>query len=226
MPRPSHPPPDHTAALAQYRRRATVYDLELALFEPVRRRAAERLGLRAGDAVFDVGCGTGLSLPLLQPRVGATGRIVGIEQSPEMIKLARNRVARHGWNNVELIEASVEAARIKGYADAALFHFTHDILREPLAVANVLRHLRPGARVVACGLQWARFWAWPVNLFVLGAARHSVSSLAGLSSPWSLLALRLDELQVEPMMAGSVFIASGALKQPRQRNLKTPGDSP
>jgi SAM-dependent methyltransferase len=226
MPRPNHPPPDHLFALAQYRRRAAVYDLELALFEPVRRRAIEQLGLRAGDRVFDVGCGTGLSLPLLQPRVGAKGRIVGIEQSPEMIQLAHERVARHGWNNVELIEASVEAARIKGHADAALFHFTHDILREPPAIANVLRHLRPGARIVACGLQWARFWAWPVNLFVLGAARHSVSSLAGLGSPWSLLAPRLDELQVETMMAGGVFIASGVLRQPPERNTKTSGDIP
>jgi SAM-dependent methyltransferase len=226
MPRQSHPPPDHTAALAQYRRRAAVYDLELTLFEPVRRRAIEQLRLRTGDRVFDVGCGTGLSLPLLQPRVGATGHIVGIEQSPEMIQLAHQRVARHGWNNVELIEASVEAARIKGHADAALFHFTHDILREPLAIANVLRHLRPGARIVACGLQWANFWAWPVNLFVLGAARHSVSSLAGLGSPWSLLAPRLDELQVDTMMAGGVFIASGVLRQQPERNTKTSGDMP
>ena len=220
------PPPDHSAALAQYRRRAGVYDLELALFEPVRRRAVERLALRTGDLVFDVGCGTGLSLPLLQPGVGAAGRLVGIEQSPEMIALARERVARHGWNNVALIEASVEAAHLKGHADAALFHFTHDILREPLAIANVLRHLRPGARIVACGLQWAGFWAWPVNLFVLGAARHSVTSLAGLGSPWSLLAAHLQELQVDTIMAGGVFIASGVLRQPPERSTTTTGDSP
>ena len=226
MNRAHRPPPDHSAALAQYRRRAAVYDLELALFEPVRRRAVQRLTLRTGDVVFDVGCGTGLSLPLLEPGVGVAGRIVGIEQCPEMIQLARERVARHGWNNVALIEAPVEAARLMGHADAALFHFTHDILREPLAIANVLRHLRPGARVVACGLQWARFWAWPVNLFVLGAARHSVTSLAGLGSPWSLLAPHLQELQVDTMMAGGVFIASGVLRQTPARSTPTTGDSP
>ena len=108
-------------------------------------------------------------------------------------------------------------------ADAALFHFTHDILREPLAIANVLQHLRPGASVVACGLQWAPFWAWPVNLLVFGAARHSVTSLAGLGSPWSLLAKHLSGLQVEKMMAGGVFIASGTLKQPLKT---TTGDTP
>jgi SAM-dependent methyltransferase len=226
MPRSTRPPPDHSAALAQYRRRAGVYDLELALFEPVRRRAVERLALRAGDGVFDVGCGTGLSLPLLQGLVGAKGRIVGIEQSPEMIAKARERVAQHGWKNVELIEASVEAARITRRADAALFHFTHDILREPLAIANVLQHLRPGARVVACGLQWAPFWAWPVNLLVFGAARHSVTSLAGLGSPWSLLAQHLSGLQVEEVMAGGVYIASGVLKRVLEQDTTTTGDTP
>ena len=226
MSTPRRPPPDHSAALAQYRRRAGVYDIELALFEPVRQRAVERLALRTGDVVFDVGCGTGLSLPLLQPLVGAKGHIIGIEQSPEMITKARERVAQHRWRNVELIEASVDAAQITRHANAALFHFTHDILREPLAIANVLCHLRPGARVVACGLQWAPFWAWPVNLLVFGAARHSVTSLAGLGSPWSLLAKHLSGLQVDNVMAGGVFIASGVLKQPLEQTTTATGDTP
>ena len=75
MPAPTNP---HKAALAQYRRRASVYDVELALFEPIRRTAVARLGLRPGDTVIDAGCGTGLSLPLLHDAVGARGRIVGI----------------------------------------------------------------------------------------------------------------------------------------------------
>ena len=201
----------HSAALAQYRRRAPVYDLELKLFEPARRAAVERLALRSGDAVFDVGCGTGLSLPLLRQAVGARGHIVGIEQSPEMMALARQRVQQHGWRNVTLIEAPVADATLARRANAALFHFTHDILRDPHALDNIAAHLRPGARVVACGLQWARPWAWPVNLFVFGAALRSVSSLAGLGQPWSLLAGHLSGLTVEPLMSGAVFLASGLL---------------
>lgn len=206
------PPPDHTAALAQYRRRAGIYDLELAPFEPVRRHAIERLALRPGDLVLDVGCGTGLSLALLRQAVGPEGRIVGIEQCPEMIEKARHRVAQHGWNNVGLLCAAADAAHVVLTADAALFHFTHDILRDSQALAHVARSLRPGAHVVACGLQWAAPWAWPVNLFVLGAARHSVTSLEGLDRPWSLLAEYLDDLQVDTAMAGAVFIASGTMR--------------
>ena len=202
----------HSAALAQYRRRAPVYDLELKLFEPARRAAIARLVLRGGEVVFDVGCGTGLSLPLLRQAVGAKGHIVGIEQCPEMMALARQRVRQHGWRNVTLIEAAVAEAAIARRANAALFHFTHDILREPAALDNIAAHLRPGARVVACGLQWARPWAWPVNLFVFGAALRSVSSLAGLGQPWSLLAGHVSGLTVEPLMAGAVFLASGVVR--------------
>jgi len=208
-------PKPHPAALEQYRRRASIYDAELAMFEPLRRSAVARLGLRRGDTVLDVGCGTGLSLPLLQEAVGPGGSIIGIEQSPEMLRLARERVDGQRWRNVTLIEAPVAAAVIEVRADAALFHFTHDILRDESAIANVARALPGGARVVASGLQWSAPWLWPVNLFVLGAALHSVTSLAGLAQPWSLLAARLDGLQVDALAAGGLFLASGSLRTAR-----------
>ena len=203
--------PDRSAALAQYRGRAGVYDLELALFEPIRRRAIALLALRRGEAVLDVGCGTGLSFELLERGVGGGGRIVGIEQSPEMIAHARQRVRQHRWRNVSLLGAPVEEAAIRVRADAALFHFTHDILQRPEAVANVLRHLRPGARVVATGLKWAERWRWPTNLIVLPAALRSVTSLEGLDAPWAALAAAMPDLQVKSILMGGVFIASGTL---------------
>jgi len=200
------------AALAQYRRRAPIYDLELALFEPVRRAAIARLGLRSGDVVLDLGCGTGLSMGLLQQGVGARGHVIGVEQSPEMMARARERVQQQSWRNVTLIEDAVESVELPGLADAALFHFTHDILREPLALQNVAGSLRRGASVVACGLQWAAPWAWPLNMFVLGAALHSVSSMRGLERPWSLLARHLDRLHVDSLMGGSLYVASGSMR--------------
>jgi ubiquinone/menaquinone biosynthesis C-methylase UbiE len=202
--------PDRDAALEQYRRRAGVYDRELALFEPIRRLAISKLGLRPGDVVFDVGCGTGLSLSMLRRGIGPKGRIIGIEQAPEMLEQARRRVARARWAQVTLMCAPVEAADIRVHADAALFHFTHDILQRPEAIANVISHLKPGARVVASGLKWAAPWLMrPINLFVLPAALRSVTSLDGMDQPWRLLQDQLGQMNVESRLRGGAYVASG-----------------
>jgi len=203
--------PDRAAALAQYRQRAGVYDAELLAFEPIRTEAIERLKLRAGETVIDVGCGTGLSFELLANRVGHHGHIIGIEQCPEMLAQARERVRHHHWINTVLLEESVVNAPIKVHADAALFHFTHDILRDGKAVAHVMAHLKPGARVVATGLQWAPPWMWPTNGFVLLAAMHSVTSFEGLGRPWDKLAAHLADVRIDTAMLGGIFIASGVL---------------
>lgn len=201
--------PDRAAALAQYRRRAGIYDLELALFEPVRRRAVSWLSPSPGATVLDVGCGTGLSFELLQSAIGPRGHIVGIEQSPEMIAQARQRVALHGWRNVTLLCSPVESARIRVKADAALLHFTHDILQRDDALANVVGHLRPGACMVASGLKWAPRWAMAINLFVWPAAARSVTSFAGLHKPWAKLAALIGEPEVETVLGGGVYLMRG-----------------
>jgi ubiquinone/menaquinone biosynthesis C-methylase UbiE len=201
--------PDRLAALAQYQRRAGVYDAELALFEPIRTDAVAALELRHGQTVLDVGCGTGLSFGLLHDRVGPAGRIVGIEQSPEMMAQARARVRENHWHHIDLLCAPAASAHVRGHADAALFHFTHDILREDAALDHVLAHLKPGARVVATRLQWAPPWALPTNGFVMLAALHSVTSFEGLGHPWSKLARRLRDVEVQHALMGGIYIASG-----------------
>ena len=181
--------PDPSLALTQYRRRAEHYDFELMPFEPVRRDAIASLDLHSGATVLDVGCGTGLSFEALKQRVGSAGRIVGIE----------------------LVQATAQQAPLHGRADAALFHFTHDVLQDAAALDHLLGHLKPGATVVAAGLQWAPAWFVPVNLFVLGAALYSVTCLAGLEQPWRLLAARLRDVQVRTPGLAGVYIASGRI---------------
>jgi len=201
--------PDRDAALAQYRGRADRYDTELALFEPIRRDAVSALQLARGDTVLDVGCGTGLSFPLLRQQVGKAGRVIGIEQSPEMMGKAHARVQENHWDNVDLVCAPAASAQVEGKADAALLHFTHDIMREPAAIANVLSHLRPGARVVASGLKWAPAWFWPTNAFVMLAALYSVTSFDGLGKPWDRFARQLRDVHVETALMGGIYIATG-----------------
>jgi trans-aconitate methyltransferase len=209
------PAPDRAAAIGQYRRRAATYDLELAAFEPLRREAVQRLGLRRGETVLDVACGTGMSFALLNAALGPQGRIVGIEQSPEMLERARRRVADEGWRHVELIESPVEDFAWRGHADAALLHFTHDVLQQPRAVDRLLAHLRPGARIVATGLKWAPRWALAVNAAVRVAAWRSTTTLAGLDRPWRLLEARIGPMTVEERLFGAVYLAQGVVPSRR-----------
>lgn len=193
----------------QYRWRAPLYDLELAAFEPLRHAAIEALHLRPGQHVLDLGCGTGLSFDLLVRGVGPQGRITAVEQSPEMLARAQRRVARAGWRQVELLCTPLAQARLAGSADAALFHFTHDILQDETALRHVVAHLRPGARLAAVGLVWAPPWALLSNLFVLGAGLYSVGSLQGLEQPWSKLEALCGPLELRLPMPGGLFIATG-----------------
>lgn len=202
--------PNAEQALAQYRQRAAWYDLELLPFEPIRHKAVERLALSAGQTVIDVGCGTGLSLPQLAAGVGSTGLVVGVEPSAEMLAHASAKLSCADAS-VQLVLARADAVDdcALPVADAMLMHFTHDVLRDPVAVQALMRHVRPGGRVVSAGLQWAPLWAPMANLFVWSAALYSTTCLEGLNAPWDSLRPYLDDLQVEPLWAGAIYIATG-----------------
>jgi len=204
--------PDASLAIAQYRHRAARYDLELLPFEAIRAEAIALLDPRPGATVIDVGCGTGLSFGPLVQRIGPGGRVVGIDPSPDMLALARRRVVQNGWSGIALLQATATDAPLRGRADAALFHFTHDVLRDPAALEHVFAHLKAGARVVASGLQWAPPWMLPANLFVLGAALYSVTCMEGLDRPWTLLAARLAQFELRQRGFGGIYIASGRVR--------------
>lgn len=71
---------------------------------------------------------------LLTERIGPTGAVVGVDQSPDMLAVARHRIGAHGWTNVTLIESAVEEVELPMKADAALFCATHDVLQSEEAL--------------------------------------------------------------------------------------------
>ncbi|SEK68262.1 Protein-L-isoaspartate(D-aspartate) O-methyltransferase (PCMT) [Roseateles sp. YR242] len=200
---------------ALYTRRAAVYDYELMPVAPLRREAIAALELAPGQTVLDVGGGTGLSLPALTQAVGERGRVIAIEPCTAMMSQARRRAAVAAWRTpIDFVDSTVEEAPLEtlvapGSADAALFFFTHDALQQPLGLSRVLGALKPGARVVAAGLVWAAPW-WPLsNLFVMGAAMHSIISPQRLDCPWHDLAPRLASAEVERRWLGSAYLLKG-----------------
>ncbi len=201
--------PDAQRAIAKYRARAAGYDASAANTMDLRRRTVALLGLQPGETVLDVACGTGLSFELLAGAVGAQGRVIGVELSPEMAAQARRRIDARGWGRVELIEAPMESAHIDAPLDAVLFNYTHDVLRSPAALDNIFRHPRPGARVALAGIKHPPWWLFPARLWRLLKARPYVTTFEGLDRPWSLVAQRVRGLEVTPVMFGTNYIAHG-----------------
>ena len=126
-------PPSRELALTLYHRMAPKYDRGAGRwpFAGLRRRAVSLLDLKAGQSVLDVGCGTGLAFALMEEAIGLQGHIIAIDQSPDMLAAARDRVEVNSWPNVSLIQSSVEEAEIPDRVDAALFAFSHDIYGRP-----------------------------------------------------------------------------------------------
>lgn len=204
--------PDPARAVLQYRRHAAGYDASAQRTMALRRRAVDLLRLRPGETVLDVACGTGLSLPMLCDAVGPAGRVIGIEVSLDMIALARARVAREGREQVTLIEAPMEEADPGVTLDAILFNYTHDVLQSERALERIFRRARPGARVVLAGIKHPPAWLLPLRIYRLFKARPYVTTFAGLDRPWRLVEPRLSGLQVEPLMLGTNYLATGAVR--------------
>jgi ubiquinone/menaquinone biosynthesis C-methylase UbiE len=203
--------PDAARARAAYARIASEYDrrLSLRLSAPVQRRAVTRLAPAPGARVLDVACGTGLNFEAIEAQIGSKGQLVGVDLSEEMLAIAAQRVRGHGWSNVELIQSPIEEMELDARCDAALFSFTHDVLRSKPAVDRVIAALRPGARVAAAGVKLAPRWAVPLNATIRIATRHYVTTLEGLERPWSHLEPHLIDATLEPMYVGSMYVVSG-----------------
>lgn len=158
--------------------------------------------------MIDVGCGTGASFARLVAAVGRDGRVVGVDQSGGMLAVARQRVADEGWTNVELIEAPVEEAKLPD-ADAAIFFFTHDLMRTPSALDNVTTAVRPGGRVVTAGAKRPSLWLAPSALAARLIMRRYITTDEGVAKPWDLLADRLEDVTYESLLLGAIYIVAG-----------------
>lgn len=204
--------PDAERARQRYDRMASTYDRSLAplrrLQDRVRVDAVCSLELEQGDVVLDIGCGTGASLAQLVAAAGPEGRVVAVDQSQGMLDVARQRIADAGWTNVELICAPIQQAELPD-ADGALLFFTHDLMRSPAALDNVANAVRGGRRIVAAGAKRPPRWLVPVAAIAGLAMRRYVTTLEGISAPWSLLAERVDDLAVTEVALGTIYRATG-----------------
>lgn len=115
----------------------------------VTERLLDQLELAPGARVCDLGCGPGLVLEGLRARVGASGLVLGVDESPRWEELVRARIAASGWRNVRFQRSRLEELALEpGGWDALFARWVLSFPPEPGALlARLARALAPGGRI-------------------------------------------------------------------------------
>jgi demethylmenaquinone methyltransferase/2-methoxy-6-polyprenyl-1,4-benzoquinol methylase len=206
-----------------YRKKAKHYDVVSRLY-PVpgypqraqRRLAVQALGLRPGDTVVDMACGTGLNFSLLQQAVGPDGRVIGVDLTDAMLAQAEQRIERNAWSNVGLLQA-----------DAAAFAYPPEV--DGIVSTYAMSHVPESADAIAHGAEaLSRRGRWvvldlkvPDNVprwlsrigIAVGRPLGSIDEWVG-RRPWDgLRAAMEDELtdvSWSELFFGTAFLAAGS----------------
>jgi SAM-dependent methyltransferase len=102
--------------------------------------------LQSGERVVDVGSGAGFDSFIAAGQVGDSGRVVGVDMTPEMLKKSRATADALGLGHVEFCEGLAEDLPVEdGWADAVISNGVINLCADKKAVFEEIRRvLKPG----------------------------------------------------------------------------------
>lgn len=183
------------------------------------------LQLRRGALVLDIGCGTGLNIPLIREVVGPTGRVVGVDASAKMLAQARAKARRRGWLNIDLVNA--DATTLKpGWlhrrptpeggpdgAEAVLFTYSLSVMSNwPKAWRAATAAARPGARVAVVDMRTPTGPATVLSPLARLACLLGGSDIT--AHPWTALERDCTDVQAWSLRGGHIQVRAGTLNKP------------
>lgn len=198
---------------ARYNRLAAIYPLfEIVFILPygIRAKAVQRLELRHGDRVLEVGCGTGRNLPHLVKAVGPAGHVYGIDYCEGMLAKARQLCERRQWRNVSFSQQDATQMTVPEPVDGVLFSLCYTVMPEPRqALKQAWKYLRPHKHVVIMDGKLARGLRGRLSRpFVILANKATV--LGDLDEqPWEDLKELTSRIEMEEVNWGTYYICRG-----------------
>jgi len=160
-------------------------DPPLSFWDRFGRQTVARIGLRAGDEVFDACCGTGASALPAAHAVGSAGQVLGFDVAEPALVLARAKAQAQGLTNVGFRAADVERTGLPSQSfDAVVCVFGVFFLPDmAAAVAEMWRLVRPGG-VLAITV-WGPDFLEPATTAFWAAVGAERPDLVGGFHPWT-----------------------------------------
>ncbi|PZO55514.1 MAG: hypothetical protein DCF16_02875 [Alphaproteobacteria bacterium] len=117
-----------------------------AMLWPMTEQALVDAALQAGESVLDIGCGAGATSLEIARRVSPGGKVVGVDISPQLLAVARERGA---GLTIDFREADAGSAELGHRFDAAFSRFGVMFFEEPTrAFTHIRTQMKPGGRLV------------------------------------------------------------------------------
>lgn len=109
-----------------------------------------RAGLKPGETVLDLGSGAGFDAFLAAGQVGESGRVIGVDMTPEMVEKARSNAKKLNLPNVEFRQGEIEKLPVKDRSvDVVISNCVINLSPDKSAVfGEIHRSLKPGGRIV------------------------------------------------------------------------------
>lgn len=201
-----------------YRKRADNYDITANLYYLIgfreakyRKMAISRLGLKAGDTVVEIGCGTGLNFKYVRQAIGDNGRLIAIDLTDAMLNEAKSGIEKQGWKNITLVHGDAASYVFPADINAIYSTFCLTLIPEYQSVIEkASQALARGGRFVLLDIKMSERWPlWVVKLGVALTKPFGVTLDLAQRKPWKVMESYFRRVTVTELYGGFAYIAVG-----------------